>query len=72
MAPDLSAVNDDDLDALIHRADLDGLVRMIDDRCSSRDWAGLLRLRDRARHAVETGRQLWPAATLAFRLLPSP
>jgi hypothetical protein len=69
MAADLSAVNDDDLDALIHRADLDGLVRMIDDRCSSRDWAGLLRLRDRARHAVETGRQLWPAATLAeYRL----
>src|SRR5207342_1003199 len=54
---------------LIHRADLDGLVRMIDDRCSSSDWDGLLRLRDRARHAVETGRQLWPAATLAeYRL----
>jgi len=60
---------DDVLDELIHRADLDGLVRMIDDRCSSRDWSGLLRVRDRARHAVDTGRQLWPAATLAeFRL----
>ncbi len=60
---------DDPLDELIHRADLDGLVRMIDDRCSTRDWDGLLRLRDRARHAVETGRQLWPAATLAeYRL----
>lgn len=60
---------DDDLDALIHRADLDGLVRMIDDRCSARDWAGVLRLRDRTRQAVETGRQLWPAATLSeFRL----
>lgn len=60
---------DDDLDELIHRGDLDGLVRMIDDRCSSRDWAGLLRVRDRSRHAVETGRQLWPAATLAeYRL----
>jgi hypothetical protein len=58
-------VPDDDLDALIHRADLDGLVRMIDDRCSSRDWPGLLRVRDRSRQAVETGRQLWPAATLA-------
>ena len=63
------SVGDDDLDELIHRADLDALVRMIDDRCSDRDWAGLLRVRDRARHAVETGRQLWPAATLAeYRL----
>ncbi len=42
---------------------------MIDDRCSARDWPGLLRVRDRARAAVETGRQLWPAATLAeYRL----
>jgi hypothetical protein len=60
---------DDRLDDLVHGADLDGLVRMIDDRCSDRDWAGLLRVRDRSRHAVSTGRQLWPAATLAeYRL----
>lgn len=60
---------DDELDVLIHRGDLDGLVRMIDDRCGVRDWAGLLRVRDRSRHAVDTGRQLWPAATLAeYRL----
>lgn len=62
-------ITDDDLDELIHRADLDGLVRMIDDRCAARDWNGLLRVRDRSRHAVQTGRQLWPAATLAeYRL----
>lgn len=62
-------MTDETLDDLIHRADLDGLVRMIDDRCSSRDWPGLLRVRDRSRGAVETGRQLWPAATLAeYRL----
>jgi hypothetical protein len=60
---------DNDLDALIHSGDLDALVRMIDDRCATRDWPGLLRLRDRARAAVATGRQLWPAATLAeYRL----
>ncbi len=60
---------DDDLDDLIHRADLDALVRTIDDRTASRDWDGLLRVRDRARTAVDTGRQLWPAATLAeYRL----
>lgn len=64
-------VRDDDelLDALIHRADLDGLVRLVDDCCASRDWGRLRRLRDAARHAVGTGRQLWPAATLAeYRL----
>ena len=62
-------VADDDLDELVHRADLDGLVRMIDDRGDARDWDGLLRVRDRARRAVDTGRQLWPAATLAeYRL----
>ena len=62
-------VADDDLDAVIHRADLDTLVRMIDDRCSAHDWAGVLRVRNRSRQAVETGRQLWPAATLAeYRL----
>jgi hypothetical protein len=61
--------NDDELDGLVHRADLDGLVRLIDARSETRDWEGLLRLRDRTRSAVMTGRQLWPAATLAeYRL----
>ncbi|MGB1608837.1 MAG: DUF6183 family protein [Ilumatobacteraceae bacterium] len=59
----------DEITDLIHRADLDGLVRLIDSLTVSRDWSELLRLRDRARAAVDTGRQLWPAATLAeFRL----
>lgn len=61
--------DDPDLDELVQRADLDGLVRLVDARCESRDWEGLRRLRDRARAAVATGRQLWPAATLAeYRL----
>ncbi|MEO1055362.1 MAG: hypothetical protein AAFY28_00455 [Actinomycetota bacterium] len=61
---------DDDLDGLIHRADLDGLVRLIDDRTATCDWEGLDRVRRRARAAVATGRQLWPAATLAeYRLV---
>lgn len=60
---------DDALDELIHRADLDGLVRLIDARTEARDWAGLSRVRERSRFAVGTGRQLWPAATLAeYRL----
>ena len=63
------AVDDPVLDELIHRADLDGLVRLVDTRTTARDWTGLRRLRDRARHALGTGRQLWPAATLAeYRL----
>ena len=53
------------LDGLVHRADLDALVRHVDDTCSSRDWDHLVRIRDRARVAVDTGRQLWPIATLA-------
>lgn len=63
------AATDEVLDALVHRGDLDGLVRLIDDRCATRDWQGVLRVRDRARGAVHTGRQLWSAATLAeYRL----
>lgn len=63
-------MTDDELDALIQQVDLDGLVRLVDARCASRDWEGLLRLRDRCAAATrETGRQLWPAATLAeYRL----
>ena len=57
------------LDELIQRADLDGLVRHVDDACSARDWDHVLRIRNEARAAVSTGRQLWPIATLAnFRL----
>jgi len=66
---DATETGDDRLDVLIHRADLDGLVRLADDAASAGDWALLRRLRDRARHAVGTGRQLWPAATLGeYRL----
>lgn len=62
-------MQDDELDPLVARADLDGLVRLIDARCENRDWEGLLRVRDRSRAALGTGRQLWPAATLAeYRL----
>jgi hypothetical protein len=59
----------DDLDTLIHRADLDGLVRLVDTVCAAGDWPTLLELRNRSRAAVSTGRQLWPVATLAeYRL----
>ncbi len=66
----MSDVDDDALDRLIQSVDLDGLVRLVDARCTTGDWAALLRLRDRCAAATrETGRQLWPAATLAeYRL----
>ena len=59
----------DELDALVSRADLDGLVRHVDAACAAREWDHLVRVRDRSRAAVDTGRQLWPIATLAnYRL----
>lgn len=57
------------LNELIHRADLDALVRHVDDTCAARDWEHVVTIRDAARAAVESGRQLWPIATLAnYRL----
>ncbi len=58
-----------DIDDLIHRADLDALVRMVDTLCAEAQWESLLEVRNRSRAAVSTGRQLWPVATLAeYRL----
>ena len=54
---------------LINSADLDGLVRLIDDYCETRNWHDLLSLRDACKAAVANGRQVWPASTLAeYRL----
>jgi len=49
--------------------DLDQLVRLVDGLCGSREWAEVVRLRDRCRSAMERGLQLWPAAEYAeYRL----
>lgn len=62
-------VDADDLDRRVRLADLDALVRAIDHACAGGDWDGLVRLRDACRFAQETGRQLWPVASLAsYRL----
>jgi hypothetical protein len=58
-------MSDDILESLVDRADLDALVRLVDEWTTSGDWDGLEQLRRRCREAVRTGRQLWPAATLA-------
>lgn len=62
-------MSDEALDRLVGLGDLDELLREVDRRCSRRDWDGVLRLRDRSRAALATGRQLWPAAAHAeYRL----
>lgn len=59
----------DDTRALIDRADLDGLIRLVDSFCDARDWDALADLRSACRAATQSGRQLWPASTLAeYRL----
>jgi hypothetical protein len=56
-------------DALIDRSDIDGLVRIVDGFCASRQWPELLALRNACKAATQAGRQLWPVSTLAeYRL----
>src|SRR3990172_6099053 len=51
--------------------DLDALIRLVDGLCSSRDWDGVVEVRDRCLHALERGLQLWPAAEYdEYRLAP--
>ncbi len=58
-----------EIDEAISRADLDELLRHIDELCSARAWDGLVMLRARCAQAHESGRQLWPAAShAAYRL----
>jgi hypothetical protein len=53
----------------VDSGDLDRLIRLVDGLCSARDWDGVVELRDRCRHALERGLQLWPAAEFAeYRL----
>jgi hypothetical protein len=54
---------------LVEVADLDELVRQVDRLCDASEWDALVDLRDRCRAALERGKQLWPAASLAeYRL----
>ncbi len=49
--------------------DLAELLRLADAFVSTHEWDALLSLRDRARLAIERGRQMWPAANYAeYRL----
>jgi hypothetical protein len=57
------------LDEAAAQGDLDELIRWVDRLCEQRDWDELIRLRDKAKAAIERGFQLWPAASWAeYRL----
>jgi hypothetical protein len=60
VAPGLTALDD-----LIAANDLEGLLRLVDDLSAAAAWSDLDALRHKARRAAETGRQLWPAASVA-------
>jgi hypothetical protein len=54
---------------LIEAGDLNGLLRVVDALCESRQWEELAELGDRCEDAVERGKQLWPIAThIDYRL----
>lgn len=54
---------------LIEAADLNALLRAVDDLCGERRWGELIELADRCEDAVERGKQLWPiAAHIDYRL----
>jgi hypothetical protein len=57
------------LDEAAAQGDLDELIRWVDRLTEQREWDELVRLRDKARAAIERGFQLWPAASYAeYRL----
>ena len=59
----------EELERLVDRGDLDALLRLVEHGAAAGDWDGLVALRTACRTARHSGRQLWPAATLAeYRL----
>lgn len=57
------------LHELIEAADLNGLLRAVDDLAATRDWDGLVELADACEDALERGKQLWPiSAHVDYRL----
>jgi hypothetical protein len=54
---------------LVELGDPAALLRAVDGLCASRDWAGLVDLRQGLEEAVERGRPLWPVTTyVEYRL----
>jgi hypothetical protein len=57
------AVPDPQLADLVEAADPAALLRAVDGLCATRDWAGMVELRERLVEAVERGKPLWPVTT---------
>ena len=53
------------VDEAAAQGDLDELIRHVDRLTDEQDWTELVRLRDKAKAAIERGFQLWPAASYA-------
>ncbi|MGH2750954.1 MAG: hypothetical protein ACRDK3_08800 [Actinomycetota bacterium] len=51
-----------ELEELIEAADLNALLRAVDDLCAARDWDRLVDLAEMCEDALERGKQLWPIA----------
>lgn len=60
----MNPVNRPELERLIHRADVDELIRCVDALGERREWELMFELRNLAREARTSGRQVWPVATL--------
>lgn len=59
----------DSLAEAVDSGDLDRVIRLIDGLCAARDWEAVVATRDRCRHVIERGLQMWPAAEYAeYRL----
>jgi hypothetical protein len=56
-------VPDPYLAELVEAADPAALLRAVDGLCATRDWQGLVELRERLVEAVEGGKPLWPVTT---------
>jgi hypothetical protein len=53
----------------VDSGDLDRVIRLVDGLCAARDWDAVVETRDRCRHVIERGLQMWPAAEYAeYRL----
>lgn len=59
----------DRLGELVEAADLNALLRAVDNLCETRDWDALVELAERCEDALERGKQLWPiVAHVDYRL----
>jgi hypothetical protein len=59
----MTAMPSERLAELVETADPGALLRAVDGLCATRDWNGLVELRERLVGAIERGKPLWPLRT---------